>query len=168
MADEKPAAPTPAPRAPPSGRLPAAGSAARSTARPITPTQLRLRQSVAAREAAARRRRVFNVLLLAIVLVVGLAFGKVVAWVWLAAPVAPMTAWLVACRLMVKRERAARSAQVRRRRRTLADDALEDEDGAENGAEDDGEIKDVSPCTSDDLEVRCATTPTRSRSSRPR
>ncbi|MDQ6522893.1 hypothetical protein RB608_04740 [Nocardioides sp. LHD-245] len=104
--DAEPAAPTPAPRA------------SRPADRP------------AARRAAARRRRVFNVLLLAVVVVTGLAIGKVVAWAWLAAPVGLMAAWLVACRIMVKRERAARVAPVRRRRTTLADEALADEDAA--------------------------------------
>ncbi|GAA4078811.1 hypothetical protein ACFFOS_24340 [Nocardioides kongjuensis] len=117
---EEPAAPTPAPRA----TRPAEES----------PVQRRLRQSAAARRAAARRRRVFNLLLLAIVVVAALAIGKVLAWSWLAAPVILMAAWLVACRLMVKRERAARSATVRKRRTTLADEELAAEDAV--GAQD--------------------------------
>lgn len=104
--DTERAAPTPAPRAP----------------RPV--------DRPAARRAAARRRRVFNLLLLAIVVVTGLAIGKVVAWAWLAAPGGLMAAWLVACRLMVKRERAARATPARRRRTTLADEAIADEDAA--------------------------------------
>ncbi|WP_408896860.1 hypothetical protein ACJ5H2_18260 [Nocardioides sp. R1-1] len=103
----EPAAPTPAPRA----------------SRPS--------RSGAARRAAARRRRVFNVLLVAIVVVGGMAIGKVVAWAWLAAPVSLMALWLVACRLMVRRERAARSARpvrVRKPRTTLADEAIAAED----------------------------------------
>lgn len=113
--EEEPAAPTPAPRA----------------TRPAS--------SSAARRAAARRRRVFNLLLLAIVVVAALAIGKVVAWAWLSAPAGLMAAWLVACRLMVKRERAARSAQVRKRRTTLADEAFaaEDEEVAEDELRDD-------------------------------
>ena len=57
---------------------------------------------------------------------------------WVAVPAALMVAWLVACRLMVKRERAARyaAAPVRKRRRTLADEALEEEAAtAEDGSE---------------------------------
>lgn len=95
-----------------------------------TPTPApRSRSKVAARRAAQRRRRVFNVLVLAIVATIALATAGVVAWPWLAAPVALMALWLVACRLMVKRERAARSAvaPARRRRRTLADEAIEAE-----------------------------------------
>ncbi|WGY02909.1 hypothetical protein QI633_03925 [Nocardioides sp. QY071] len=104
---DEPAAPTPAPRA-------------------TRPT------SSAARRAAARRRRVFNLLLLAIVVVAALAIGKVVAWAWLAAPASLMAAWLVACRLMVKRERAARSTPVRKRRTTLADEEIAAEDASES------------------------------------
>lgn len=104
--DEEPAAPTPAPRAP----------------RPA------LARRLAARRAAERRRRVFSVLLLLNVVVAGLGIGKVIALAWVAAPVALLVAWLVACRLMVRRERAARAAATRRRRRTLADEALAEED----------------------------------------
>ena len=108
--DAEPAAPTPAPRA----------------TRPARP-----HDRPAARRAAARRRRVFNLLLLAIVVVGALALGKVVAWPWLAAPVAVMVAWLVACRLMVKRERAART---RVRRTTLADQVIAAEDAPDAGS----------------------------------
>lgn len=106
--DEEPAASTPAPRAP----------------RPA------LASRPAARRAAARRRRVFNVLLLALVVTAALAVGKVLAWAWITAPAALMVTWLVACRLMVRRERAARAAAapVRRRRRTLADEVIAAED----------------------------------------
>ena len=44
---------------------------------------------------------------------VGLAVAKVVAWPWVAAPVAVLVAWLVACRVSVRaerRQRALRSA----------------------------------------------------------
>lgn len=100
--DEEPAAPTPAPRTP----------------RPA------LARRLAARRAAERRRRVFNVLLLLNLVVAGLGIGKVIGLAWVAAPVALLVAWLVACRLMVRRERAARAAASRRRRRTLADEAI--------------------------------------------
>ncbi|MCR1783985.1 hypothetical protein KVF89_15705 [Nocardioides carbamazepini] len=113
-AEAEPAAPTPAPRA----------------SRPV--------DRPAARRAAARRRRVFNLLLLAVVVVAGLAIGKVVAWVWLAAPAGLMVVWLVACRLMVTRERAARSSQVRRRRTTLADEVIAAEDASSGPDAEDG------------------------------
>lgn len=60
------------------------------------------------RSAAARRRNVLAVLVLANVAVAGAAGFRLVSWVWMAAPVALLVAWLVACRLMVRRERAVR------------------------------------------------------------
>lgn len=104
--DEEPAAPTPAPRAP----------------RPP------LARRLAARRAAERRRRVFNVLVLLNLVVAGLGIGKVIPLAWIAGPAALLVMWLVACRLMVRRERAARAAANRRRRRTLADEAIAEED----------------------------------------
>jgi hypothetical protein len=93
--------------------------------------QRRLRQA-AARRAAERRRRVFNILLAAIVVTSALAIGNVIGALWILVPVVLLGAWLVACRLMVKRERAARAAApVRKRRRTLADEVIEDEDADE-------------------------------------
>lgn len=112
--DEEPAAPTPAPRTP----------------RPA------LARRLAARRAAERRRRVFNVLLLLNLVVAGLGIGKVIGLAWVAAPVALLVAWLVACRLMVRRERAARGAASRRRRRTLADEAIAAEDAEDLGHDD--------------------------------
>jgi hypothetical protein len=61
-----------------------------------------------ARSAAARRRNVLAVLLLATLGVVGLAAFGMVGWAWTAVPVAVVAAWLVACRLMVKQERTVR------------------------------------------------------------
>lgn len=111
---EEPAAPTPAPRA--------------STPAPSRPSRPPLQQRLAARRAAERRRRVFNLLVLMNLLVGGLGIGKVIGLVWLAAPLTLLVAWLVACRLMVRREQAARAASARRRRRTLADEVIEAED----------------------------------------
>jgi len=74
---------------------------------PLTPVQLRARRRAAA-VAAKRRLRVVALILLANLVVVTLAAFSVVGWVWCAVPAAVLVAWLVACRLMVKRERAAR------------------------------------------------------------
>ncbi|UUW91914.1 divisome protein SepX/GlpR [Pimelobacter simplex] len=107
----EPAAPTPAPRA---VRSPVARRAA-------------------ARRAAQRRRRVLGTLVLLTLVVAGLAVGGVIATPWIAAPLTLLAAWLVACRLMVRNERAARAAATapaRRRRRTLADEELAAEDAA--------------------------------------
>lgn len=99
--------------------------------------QRRLRQA-AARRAAERRRRVFNFLLAAIVVTSALAIGNVIGALWILVPVVLMGAWLVACRLMVKRERAARAAApVRKRSRTLAEEVMADEDAALAASADD-------------------------------
>lgn len=59
----------------------------------------------AARRAARRRRRVLSVLLLLLVLTGGLVAARLLAWPVLLLPVVLLVAWLVACRLMVRRER---------------------------------------------------------------
>lgn len=72
---------------------------------PLTPVQLRARRRAAAK-AAKRRLRVVTLILFANAVVAALAWLQVVAWAWCAAPVGVLAVWLVACRLMVKRERA--------------------------------------------------------------
>jgi hypothetical protein len=70
-------------------------------------------ERASARRAARRRRNVLALVLLANAVVVGLAVAKVVAWPWVAAPVAVLVVWLVACRVSVRaerRQRASRSA----------------------------------------------------------
>ena len=61
----------------------------------------------AANRAARRRRRVLGTILLANVVVVALAAFAVIEWAWTAIPAVLLVVWLVACRLMVRRERAA-------------------------------------------------------------
>ncbi|HEY0888986.1 MAG TPA: hypothetical protein VGE38_05180 [Nocardioides sp.] len=68
-----------------------------------------VRRSAAA-AAARRRRRVLGVLLLLTAMVGSCAAGRVIHWAWLAAPLVLLVAWLVACRLMVRSERAHRPA----------------------------------------------------------
>jgi hypothetical protein len=72
---------------------------------PLTPAQLRARRLTAAR-AARRRLRVVTLILVANAVVAGLAWQGVLAWVWCAVPVGVLAVWLIACRLMVRRERA--------------------------------------------------------------
>lgn len=99
-----------------------------------TAAQLRARKRSAAR-AARRRRRVLGTILLVNLAVVGLAAAGVIGWVWEAIPATLLVAWLVACRLMVRQERAARVSRttpVRKRRTTLADQAIADEDAADD------------------------------------
>ena len=71
----------------------------------VRPEVLRARRAMANR-AARRRRRVLLTLLLANVAVVAGATAQAIEWYWAAAPAAVLFAWLVACRLMVRRERA--------------------------------------------------------------
>ena len=74
-------------------------------AEPLTPAQLRAHRRAAAR-AAKRRLRVVGLILTANATVAALAYFKVFDWVWCGVPVGVLAVWLVACRLMVKRERA--------------------------------------------------------------
>lgn len=82
---------------------PPAGAAAESAPapKPLPPAVRR----EAARRAARRRRRVLIALTLGLVAVVALAAASVLAWPYVAIPGTLMVAWLVACRLMVRRER---------------------------------------------------------------
>lgn len=74
----------------------------------VSPTQ----PSYAARRAAAakatrRRRNVLGLVLLVNAVVIGLAVAHVLVWPSVAVPAGLLVAWLVACRVMVKGERAA-------------------------------------------------------------
>lgn len=73
---------------------------------PLPETPLSVRRA-AAQRAARRRRRVLGLVLLANAVVAGVAVARVVTWPWVAVPATLLVAWLVACRLMVKGERAA-------------------------------------------------------------
>ena len=69
------------------------------------PSDPRLRRQAAAR-AARRRLRVVTLILAENAIVAVLAAFDVFGWVWMAVPVGILVAWLVACRLMVRREQA--------------------------------------------------------------
>ena len=101
----------------------------------LTPVQLRLRRA-AARRAASRRRRVLLSLIAVLVVVAGVALVGRIPTYWIAAPVAVIVAWLVACRLMVKKETAARTRVVKKRRTTLADQAIAEEESTTDEVED--------------------------------
>jgi hypothetical protein len=81
-----------------------------------TKAQVRAHRQAAAR-AARRRLRVVTLILVANATVATLGWFKVVEWVWCAVPVGVLVMWLVACRLMVKRE--MRAALPRRRAGSL-------------------------------------------------
>jgi hypothetical protein len=76
-------------------------------ARPVAPQAER----ASARRAARRRRNVLALIFLVNVVVVGLALASVVVWPWVAAPVTLLVAWLVACRLSIRSERAHRASR---------------------------------------------------------
>jgi hypothetical protein len=61
-----------------------------------------------AKRATSRRRRVLGLILLANAAVAAVAAFALIDWWYLAIPAGLLVAWLVACRLMVRRERPAR------------------------------------------------------------
>ena len=73
----------------------------------LIPAQRPNRGSAAA-TAARRRRRVLGALLVLTALVGAVVAGRVVSAWWIVAPIALLVGWLVACRVMVKNERAVR------------------------------------------------------------
>lgn len=73
-------------------------------AEPVVPPAARTLDRPAARLAARRRRRTLLTLLTATAVVSGLAAASVIAPFWVAAPVALVVAWLVACRIQVRGE----------------------------------------------------------------
>jgi hypothetical protein len=77
-------------------RIPAASS---------TEEQIAARRRASAR-ATRRRRRVLSALLLALAAVVAVCASGRLTWPYVGVPVALLVAWLVACRLMVRKERA--------------------------------------------------------------
>ena len=97
----------------------AAKLAEKTAAVPVT-DEMRARR-LAAAKAAKRRLRVVSVILVANATVAILAGLELVAWHWTMVPVGVLVAWLVACRLMVRKELAERPA--RRVRPASAEDA---------------------------------------------
>jgi hypothetical protein len=82
------------------------------------------RESV--KRATRRRRRVLGLILLANVAVVGVAAFAVIDWWYVAIPAGLLVAWLIACRLMVRRERSVRTPRIRSvRKRIVAAEPLE-------------------------------------------
>ena len=78
------------------------------TVKGLRPSAAQLRAGrAAAKRAASRRRRVLGLLLVANLAVAGCAAFGVLGWTWQAIPAGLLVGWLVACRLMVRSERAA-------------------------------------------------------------
>jgi hypothetical protein len=78
-----------------------------SATEPAPDERFALRREATAR-ATRRRRRVLSLLLLALVAVTAACATGRLSWPYVAAPLVMLLGWLVACRLMVKRERAWR------------------------------------------------------------
>ncbi|HXH80358.1 hypothetical protein [Nocardioides sp.] len=76
-----------------------------SSAAPSQPSYAARRD--AARKATKRRRHVLAAILLANTVVIALAGAQVITWPYVAIPAVLLVMWLVACRVMVKGERAA-------------------------------------------------------------
>jgi hypothetical protein len=70
------------------------------------PDQVFAARRVATTRATRRRRRVLSLLLVALVGVVAACASGRLGWPYVAIPAALLVVWLVACRLMVKRERS--------------------------------------------------------------
>jgi hypothetical protein len=73
---------------------------------PPSPEEQPAARRSATHRATRRRRRVLGVLLLALAATVTAAALHRLAWPYVAIPVALLVTWLVACRLMVRRERS--------------------------------------------------------------
>ena len=96
-------------------RLVVEGAAVRTTAEvaaALAPAPARINRAAAAR-ATKRRRRVLALILLATAAVGTLAGLAIIPRPYAAIPVGLLVAWLVACRLMVRSERAARTPTAR-------------------------------------------------------
>jgi hypothetical protein len=108
------------------------------TAVGATPTAT-VRES--ANRAARRRRRVLGLLLLANVAVLGVAAFGLISWAYAALPGGLLVAWLVACRLMVRREQRTWSPVSRRvATPTAQDEPVEDLIPVEPVEDDDDDI----------------------------
>jgi hypothetical protein len=79
---------------------------------PLSTDEQYAERRAAARTATKRRRRVLGLLVLAIVGTVAAVLAHRLAWPYVAIPVGLLLAWLVACRLMVRKERAWHPVEV--------------------------------------------------------
>jgi len=89
------------------GRQPSATTVeTKASSAPQTQPSYAARRATA-RKATRRRRNVLGLILLANTVVIGLAVARVITWPYAAIPAGLLVAWLVACRIMVRGERAA-------------------------------------------------------------
>lgn len=91
-----------------------AAAAAVATAKPSsTSAPTFVDRRVLTVHATRRRQRVLLALLVCLAVVVGVCAVRVLPWAYVAGPVVLLTAWLVACRVMVKKERAVPAPRTR-------------------------------------------------------
>jgi hypothetical protein len=89
-------------------RATAAMVTTKPSARTPSPDEQYAERRDATGRATKRRRRVLTLLLVALAGVVGACADGRIAWAYVAVPAGLLVAWLVACRLMVRKERAWR------------------------------------------------------------
>lgn len=94
-----------------------------SSVMPATPDEQHAVRRAATRVATKRRRRVLSVLLLGLVAVAAICVTGRLAWPSVAVPAGLLVAWLVACRLMVRREQAWRPVDLTEAGHDVEDDA---------------------------------------------
>jgi hypothetical protein len=89
------------------------------------PDEVFAARRLATARATRRRRRVLSLLLVALVAVVAVCASGRLTWPYVAIPAALLVAWLVACRLMVRQERAWTPAVLVESPDALAADTVE-------------------------------------------
>lgn len=99
----------------------------------------------AARLAARRRRRTLLTLLTATAVVGGLAGASVIAPFWVAAPVALVVAWLVACRIQVRGELGLTRVKTPKQPKAEKKKAASTADDEEQTIVVSGQIEDINP-----------------------
>lgn len=129
----KPAASTPAP------------TVAEPVADQVAPPAARTLDRPAARLAARRRRRTLLTLLTTTAVVGALAGASVIAPFWVAAPVALVVTWLVACRVQVRAERGLSRVKAPKQPKTDKKKAASTADDEEQTIIVSGQFEDINP-----------------------
>ena len=118
-----------------------------SVVEPAGATELPVRtlDRPAARLAARRRRRTLLTLLAVTAVVVGLAGASVIAPFWVAAPVALVVAWLVACRIQVRGELGLARVKQPKQPKTATKKAVSSAHDEEDTIVVSGQFEDINP-----------------------
>ena len=118
----------------------------------VTPPPARTLDRPAARLAARRRRRTLLTLLTATAVVGGLAAAAIIAPFWVAAPVALVVAWLVACRVQVRAERGLSRVRAPKQPKADKKKAASTEDDEEQTIIVSGQFEDINPGRKHEME----------------